>query len=259
MATFLFDSIIFGPVSSRRLGVSLGVNLLPNDSKLCNFNCIYCECGWTPSGKELKKEFHTRELVRKSLEEKLSLMKENNEPLDAITFAGNGEPTIHPDFCEIIQDTVDLRNKYFPNVRIAVLSNATMLHKQEITDALNKADQSILKVDSAFEETAVFLDRPTGYYNLETVKNNLKNFKGEWILQTMFVKGSFEEKYIDNSTDKEVNAWLKMITDLNPNQVMIYTIARDTPTSDLEKVSKERLDEIAGKVEDLGFKTQVSY
>ena len=257
MATFLFDEIIFGPVKSRRLGVSLGVNLLPNDSKFCNFNCIYCECGWTKEKQE-KVDFHSQELVRQTLDAKLQSMLESNEELDVITFAGNGEPTLHPDFDKIIDDTIEIRNKYFPEARIAVLSNSTMLHKYKVVEALKKIEQNILKLDSSNIDTIKLLNNPQGHYNLDYIIDNFSKFDGKFILQTMFLKGKYNEVEIDNTTDEEVDAWLSLVSEINPKQVMIYTIARDTPAPDLEKVSMEKLEEIASKLRDLNIDVQIS-
>lgn len=258
MGTFLFDKIIFGPVKSRRLGISLGINLLPTDSKLCNFNCIYCECGWTPGKKELKSDWHPRKIVKQKLDEVLSEMKTENKALDVITYAGNGEPTMHPEFAEIIEDTIDLRDEYFPNARIAVLSNATQIHKPKIVDALKKVEDNILKLDSAFPETVKLLNNPQGYYRIENVVENMKSFEGKFIMQTMFVKGEYEGKTVNNTTDEEFNAWLKLVKETNPQMIMIYTIARDTPSPDLVKVSYEELEQIGNKLENEGFKVQIS-
>jgi wyosine [tRNA(Phe)-imidazoG37] synthetase (radical SAM superfamily) len=259
MATFLFDEIVFGPVNSRRLGVSLGINLLPNDSKLCNFNCIYCECGWTKNEAGTKKRFHPRIDVATKLEEKLQKMKADGQLPDVITYAGNGEPTMHPEFDGIIDDTIRLREEYCREAKIAVLTNATMLHKDSVMNALLRIDQNILKLDSAYEETISQINIPLGNIDKKRIMEGIKKFDGNFILQTLFVKGSYEGKTVDNSTEKEVNAWLEDVKELRPKEVMIYTIARDTPVPDLEKVSKERLDEIAGMVNQLGIKTQISY
>ena len=258
MATFLFDKIIFGPVKSRRLGISLGINLLPTDSKLCNFNCIYCECGWTPGKKELKSDWHPRKIVRQKLNEVLSEMKAENKALDVITYAGNGEPTMHPEFPEIIEDTILLRDQYFPEARIAVLSNATQIHKTKIVEALKKVEDNILKLDSAFPETVKLLNNPQGFYKIENVVENMKHFDGNFTLQTMFVKGEHEGQKVDNTTDKEFNAWFKLVKELKPKMIMIYTIARDTPSPDLVKVTYEELKQISDKLEKEGFKVQIS-
>lgn len=258
MATFLFDKIIFGPVQSRRLGVSLGINLLPVDSKLCNFNCIYCECGWTPGKKEMKVSYHPQELVAEKLEQVLAEMKEKGENLDVITYAGNGEPTMHPDFEGIIDDTIRIRNQYFPKARIAVLSNATLLHKEQVVRALNRIDDNLLKLDSVFEETIELFNLPLGKYRVNKVVEQLKSFNGNLTIQTMFVRGKYEGKVVDNTTEKELSAWIKTLHEIKPKQVMIYTIARDTPSPDLVKVPLEDLNKIKERLEKEGFKVQVS-
>lgn len=236
----------------------MGINLLPTDSKLCNFNCIYCECGWTPGIKELKINWHSRDKVKQKLNKVLSKMKAGHEALDVITYAGNGEPTMHPDFAEIIDDTIILRDKYFPKARVAVLSNATQIHKPKIVAALKKVDDNILKLDSAFPETVELINNPQGFYRIENVVANMKQFNGQFTLQTMFVKGTHNGKTVDNTTDKELNAWLKLVRETKPETVMIYTIARDTPSPDLEKVSYDELKEISNKLENEGFTVQIS-
>ncbi len=258
MATFLFDEIIFGPVNSRRLGISLGINLLPNDSKFCNFNCIYCECGLSPIPNSIQNKFHTREEVKNALENKLKYLTSNKKKLTTITYAGNGEPTLHPSFAEIIDDTIFLRKKYYPEVEIAVLSNATTLKSKKVFLALNKIEKNILKLDSAFQETADLLNQPFGNYSIDEVITRLKNFHGNFILQTMFIQGRFKGKLVNNASDKEIEALLNVIKTVNPKEVMIYTIERDTPYPDLFKVPKEKLHEIASKVKKLGFSVQVS-
>ncbi len=258
MSTFLFDQIIFGPVKSRRLGVSLGVNLLPTDSKVCSFDCIYCECGWTPRKRSQKAVLPSRELVKQKMEEKLTDMIWNNEYPDVITFAGNGEPTLHPDFEGIIDDTIELRNQHTPNARIAVLSNATMLHKPGVVRALLKVEDNIQKLDSAFEETIRRIDCPTSNFSLQKVVENLKSFNGKVIIQTLFLKGNHKNEVIDNTTESELTEWIKLITEIKPSQVMIYTIERDTPAAGLEKVKLDELENIAERVRAIGFEVQVS-
>ncbi len=259
MATFLFDEIIFGPVQSRRLGVSLGVNLLPVNVKVCSFDCIYCECGFTPKKYKEKAILPTREEVKQKLEEKFQKMAADGKKPDVITFAGNGEPTLHPEFAGIIDDTIELRNQLAPKARIAVLSNATMLHKPDVFNALLKVEDNIQKLDSAFEETIELLDCPRGNFNLQKVVEQLKSFNGKVTIQTLFVKGEFKGQTIDNTTEKEISAWLELLQQIQPEKVMIYTIARDTPIDTLEKIPPKKLDAIAAKVEKAGFKVQVSY
>lgn len=258
MATFLFDKIIFGPVKSRRLGVSLGVNLLPVDVKVCSFDCIYCECGFTPKSYEQKVKLPSRLQVREKLEQQLVVMHNEGALPDVITFAGNGEPTMHPEFAEIIEDTISLRNHYAPAARIAVLSNATMLHKSSVFEALLKVDDNIQKLDSLFPETIQLLDAPRGNYDVKKVVEQLAAFRGKVIVQTLFVRGTYNGKLVDNTGEQELTAWMEALVRIAPSQVMIYTIARDTPVDTLQKVSLEELETIAERVRNLGFAVQVS-
>ena len=259
MATFLFDEIIFGPVKSRRLGVSLGINLLPTKRKICNFNCIYCECGWTNDIEKAVSTLPNREEVYKALEWKLSEMKIKGESPDVITYAGNGEPTLHPAFPSIIDDSLILRDKYFPGTRIAVLSNATTITNPAIKSALLKIDQNILKFDSAFDSTIKMHNQPRVNISAEELINNLAGFNGKVIIQTLFLRGTHNGKTIDNTTPVEVEAWLKAIERIRPSEVMIYTISRDTPEgASLIKVPLIELKEIAAQVNSLGISTQVS-
>ena len=256
MKTFLFDDIIFGPVNSRRLGKSLGINLLPTTSKYCNFNCIYCECGWTKNSGKI--DFHSVESVISELEKVLAKYSETNESLDVITYAGNGEPTLHPKFSEIIDKTIILRNKYCPNVKIAVLSNATMLHKESVFKSLLKIDLPILKLDSGIESTIININQPTGSFSMSKLIENFKKFDGNFHLQTMFLKGKFNGNIIDNTTEIEINAWIKIIEETKPKQVMIYSIARNTPADNLKPVSVEELSIIAKKVRNLGIEVLIT-
>ncbi len=258
MSTFLFDEIIFGPVKSRRLGASLGINLLPVSGKFCNFNCIYCECGWSgEQGQESR--LPSRKDISEMLEARLVEIRSEGSPIDRITFAGNGEPTIHPEFPGIIADTVEIRDRIFPDVKIAVLSNASRLDRPEIFEALGKADMNILKLDSAFAHTAGLINQPPPGYSIDRVIEGMIRYKGQFILQTLFVKGEFEGTSVDNSSDHEVAAWLEIVKKVNPEMVMIYTIARDTPIDTLQKIKPEILDRIAAQVTGLGIPVQVSY
>jgi wyosine [tRNA(Phe)-imidazoG37] synthetase (radical SAM superfamily) len=258
MGTFLFDEIIFGPVRSRRLGVSLGVNLLPADEKWCNFNCIYCECGWTTKRRFDATGYPSREEIRMALDARLSDMLKKKESLDVITFAGNGEPTMHPAFAGIIDDTIELRNHYFQNVEIAVLSNSTMTHLEEVRQALGKVEQNILKLDSAIPETFALLNQPQEGFSLDQLLENLSFFSGNFILQTMFVRGIYRGKLFDNTSERELEAWLCIVRKLSPKKVMIYTIARDTPAKGIEKIPIEKLNEIAGILEQSNIPVQIS-
>lgn len=245
-------------MNSRRLGVSLGVNLLPTDSKVCSFDCIYCECGWTPKKRVQKAVLPSRELVKQKLEEKLIDMIGNDELPDVITFAGNGEPTLHPEFEGIIDDTIALRDRLTPSARIAVLSNATMLHKSSVVRALLKVEDNIQKLDSGIEETIRRIDCPASNFKLKAVVENLKSFNGKVIIQTLFLHGTYKGEIIDNTTEEELTEWLKLVAEIKPSQVMIYTIARDTPASGLEKVNLEEMQLIADRVRAIGLEVQVS-
>lgn len=259
MSTFLFDSTIFGPVISRRLGVSLGINLLPNNSKLCTFDCVYCECGWNPDPRHVKANLPGREDVKKELESKLVEMRSNKRLPDVITFAGNGEPTLHPQFGQIINDTLALRDAYAPQSRVAVLSNSTMLFKPQVVDALKKVDDNILKLDSAIPETIAKMNMPVGKFDLNRLLEQLKQFEGKLIIQTIFLKGEHKNETFDNTTDIEVQAWMKLIQEIAPQKVLIYSIARDTPIHSLEKISIDELNHIANNLhKSTGIKVEVS-
>lgn len=258
MATFLFDRIIFGPVKSRRLGVSLGVNLLPVNTKVCSFNCIYCECGLTLNRCEEEAKLPSRAEVREKLEATIIKMASSRQLPDVITFAGNGEPTLHPEFSQIIDDTVELRNRLAPDLRIAVLSNATMLHKKSVFDALMKIEYNIQKLDSAFPETIKLINGPDINFNLQNIIEQITLFNGKVIIQTMFLRGSCNRQNIDNTTEAEISAWLELLVKIKPAHVMIYTIARDTPINSLNNISLSELQTIASKLEQAGFSVKVS-
>lgn len=258
MSTILFDEIAFGPLHSRRLGVSLGMNLLPYNGKLCSFDCIYCECGYNKDHKTTT-ALPSRDNVKAALEHKLIKLRDESVVPDVITFAGNGEPTLHPQFEGIIDDTIELRNKYIPNAKISVLSNAMHIGKESVFRALKKIDNNILKLDSAILDTVKLIDCPTSQaYSIEHQIELFKKFGNDFILQTMFLKGMHNGQIVDNTTDEEVNAWLKVVEEIKPREVMIYTIARETPEKNLEKVSLEKLNEIGEKVKQLGIKINVA-
>lgn len=254
MGTFLFNEIVFGPVKSRRLGKSLGVNILPVSKKFCNFNCLYCECGFNP--KESGYMLPTRSEIQANLE---AYFIDNNDIPDAITFAGNGEPTIHPEFPGIIEDVIACRNKYAPQAKVVVLSNATMLHKNEVFDALLKVDQNIQKIDSGFGKTVQLINQNSLSYSLENVIERLKLFNGKVIIQTLFIRGSFEGQTFDNTSELELTKLIEVYKSIKPDSVMVYRIERDTPAKDLEKIDSDTLLRIGKTIEDNGIKTIVSY
>ena len=258
MSTIIYPSPIFGPVHSRRLGVSLGINLLPADGKFCSFDCIYCECGFNGDHRPHLK-LPTREEVREALEARLLDMQQNGPKPDVLTFAGNGEPTAHPQFGGIMDDILALRDKYFPQAKVSVLSNSTFLHKPEVFEALNKVDNNILKLDTVDATYINKVDRPTGHYNVKEVIECMKAFKGNLIVQTLFMKGTFQGESVDNTTDDYVLPWLEVVKEIAPRQVMIYTIDRETPAQELEKATHEELDRIGELVRQSGIPCSVSY
>lgn len=258
MSTVIYPSPVFGPIHSRRLGISLGVNLMPGDGKICTFDCIYCECGFNKDFRPKEKR-PTREHVREVLEAKLKEMHDDGQLPDVITFAGNGEPTAHPDFPSIMDDTIALRDKYCPNAKVSVLSNSTFIHKKEVFDALCRIDNNILKLDTVDPDYIRVINRPTGAYNLEQIIEDMKAFKGKMIVQTMFLKGSFEGKDMDNTSDRYVLPWIEVVKQIAPSRVMIYTIDRETPDHDLRKATHEELDRIVDLLKKEGIEASASY
>lgn len=258
MSTIIFPSPVFGPVHSRRLGVSLGINLLPGDGKLCSFDCIYCECGYNEEHRP-KSSLPTREEVASALEDKLKAMREEKVLPDVITFAGNGEPTMHPHFPEIIEDTLSLRDRYCIRAKVSVLSNATFMHRPAVHEALMKVDNNILKLDTVDEEYIRLVDRPQGRFNLKEIVEGLKSFQGHVIIQTMFLKGMYNGKDVDNTSDYYVLPWIEILKEIKPMEVMIYTIDRETPDKELQKASPEELDRILHLLQKEGFHSTASY
>lgn len=245
MQTVLFTSTIFGPIHSRRLGVSLGINLSPADGKICSFDCLYCEAGFNAQGPG-KAGMPTREEVARLLEQKLIGMKKEGTVPDVLTFSGNGEPTLHPQFEEITEDVIALRDNYFPDAKISVLSNSTMLGKESVCRALMKVDNNILKLDSALDPTIRMIDRPLNpEYSAEKVIERISRFAGQAIVQTMFLRGEYGGRKIDNTTPEELDALARAYLRINPREIMIYSIDRKTPAENLQKVDKEELERIA--------------
>lgn len=258
MVTILFHDTIFGPIHSRRLGTSLGINLTPNDGKICSFDCIYCEAGYNAQGAGMT-GISPREEVRTLLEQKLAEMKANGERLDVITFSGNGEPTLHPDFNGVVDDVIALRDRYYPQVKISVLSNSTMIDRPAVVEALKKVDNNILKLDSAIDRTMRLIDRPVNRnFNVADLVERLKQFSGQCIVQTMMLRGEHEGERIDNTTDEEVEALLAAYLEIRPMEVMLYSIDRATPEENLQKVPKEELETIAERFRAKGIKVQVN-
>ena len=265
MSTIIYPSPIFGPIHSRRLGISLGINLMPADGKVCSFNCIYCECGLNEDHRP-KLPRPTPEQVSKQLELKLQEMVAAGQLPDVLTFAGNGEPTCHPHFAEIIDDTLCLRDRYCPQAKVSVLSNSTMIHRQSVHDALMRVDNNILKLDTVNSDYINMVDQPTGHYDVHEVIERMKAFNGHIIIQTMFMRGEckvqsskFKVQSVDNTGEEYVGPWLDAVRDIRPQQVMVYTIDRETPTAGLLKASHEQLDDIRDRVIALGIPCSASY
>lgn len=251
----LFDSIVYGPIRSRRLGVSLGMNLMPTTAKLCTFDCVYCECGWNqPVSHPI---IPTREQVREALASRLIALSPNS--IDVITFSGNGEPTLHPEFLRIIEDTCALRNQYCPKAKISVLSNSTQLGRQDVVEALRLCDNRILKLDSAIDATMRLIDKPVNTnLTVEQIAQWLALFDGDFTLQTCFLRGEYCGQTIDNTTSEELSAWYAMIERLHPQQVMIYVIDRATPLQTLSKVPAAEMEAIAAPLREKGIDVIVS-
>ena len=259
MSTVIYPSPIFGPVHSRRLGVSLGINLLPADGKICSFDCIYCECGLNAWHRPNLK-MPTREQVSAALETRLQQMAAEGPRPDVLTFAGNGEPTLHPHFPEIIDDTIRLRNLYFPQARISVLSNATQILRPTVHAALLRVDNNILKLDTVDADFIHQVDKPNSTYDVAAIVEGLKTFQGHVIIQTMFLRGTDAEgRDVTNTSDRFVQPWLHALREIAPQQVMIYTIDRETPVRTLQKATPEELDSIAGCVRALDIQCSVAY
>lgn len=246
--TVLFHSTIFGPIHSRRLGTSLGINLSPVDGKLCSFDCLYCEAGYNAQGRG-KSELPNELKVAAELEAKLKEMKEKGESLDVITFSGNGEPTLHPRFPEIVDEVLSLRNSYFPEAKVSVLTNSTRIFTPRVVEALKKVDNNILKLDSAIEKTMRLIDRPNDPgFTVERIVEALKQFSGTGIIQTMLLRGSHNGEIVDNTTQKEVDALIDTYKKIKPASVMLYSLDRSTPEEKLVKVEREELESIADRI-----------
>lgn len=247
-----FDDIVFGPIFSRRLGSSLGVNILPSKGKLCNFDCIYCECGWNKDG-IAERKFPLLEDVKEALEEKMSKAASEGVPVDSITFSGNGEPTMHPDFPQIIDATLKCRDKYFPAAKVSVLSNATLIGRPPIAEALMKVDNPILKIDASSDELIGLMNKPVGRYRLEETIEVMLKFNGNFILQTMFLKSPD----FDTAAPAALEKWMEIVRRVRPREIMVYTIDRETPDKTLQKYTVEEMAEFVRPLIEEGFKIQV--
>lgn len=251
--TVLFHSTVFGPIHSRRLGVSLGINLMPDDGKVCSFDCLYCEAGFNSQGRGTS-GLPTRAEVKADLEAKLLAMKENGEKPDVITFSGNGEPTLHPEFSGVIDDTIELRDRLCPEAKVSVLTNSTRIFNPEVAEALKKVDNNILKLDSAVEQTMRLIDRPASKnFTVDRVVEGLKQFRGTGVIQTMILRGEHDGIPVDNTTDREIEALIDAYKSIGPKEVMLYSLDRSTPEERLVKVERPELEAIARRIREAGI------
>lgn len=261
--TIIYPSPIFGPVKSRRLGISLGINLMPGDGKWCSFDCVYCECGLNKDHRA-KEPLPTLQQVHNKLKQTLTEMKAKGEGLDVLTFSGNGEPTLHPNFAEIVDTVLSLRNEYYPEAKVTVLSNSTQIHLPSVRNALMKVDNALMKLDTADMEYINLVDQPAGHYDVQKIIENLAAMNGHAIVQTMFIKGNIKDHQgntvsVDNCKDQYIEPYIEALKKIKPRQVMIYTLDREWPTQGLEKASRETMDAVAEKIRKAGFLTSVSY
>ena len=247
----LFENLVFGPIHSRRLGNSLGVNLMPVIGKICTFNCVYCECGWNPKHSDTKARLASPAEFERTLDNALAELAGTVKEPDSITFSGNGEPTLHPDFPEIIDITIRLRDKYAPKAVISVLTNGTRIHDKRIFDALNKVDNNICKLDAGSIEMINKINLPNVKINLDEYIADLQRFNGNVVIQTLFVRGTHGNDVLNNTSDEEIESWLQHLKKINPRKTMIYVIDRETPEKNLEKISGAELSLIANKVKAL--------
>lgn len=248
----LREKIVFGPIFSRRLGSSLGINLLPENGKICNFDCIYCECGWNRDGRE-DTRLPLPEELEAALRSKLEECRDNGVRIDSITFSGDGEPTLNPHFPEMIDITLRLRDEFFPHSLVSVLSNATMICRPEVRAALMRVDNPILKLDGGIDRIVAMVNQPCGKYSVAGTVDSLRAFNGNFVLQTMFLKGPG----FSSLEDENVEAWRRIVLELRPREVMVYTIDRQTPAEGLEKCSVAEMEAVTGPLSDAGLKIQI--
>ena len=247
-----FDDIVFGPIISRRLGSSLGVNILPSKGKLCNFDCVYCECGWNKDG-VADRRFPTYEEIVSAFEEKMSSLSAEGTRVDSITFSGNGEPTMHPDFPKIVDAVLECRDRFFPHAKVSVLSNAFLVARPSVAEALKRVDNPILKIDASSDELVRLINKPVGSYHLDDIVHALRGFEGNFILQTMFLRSPD----FDIATEEALQKWMDIVRDLRPREIMVYTIDRETPDKSLGKYTVEEMTAFVQPLLDEGYKIQI--
>lgn len=254
---FLWESIAFGPIFSRRLGSSLGINVSPTQEKICTFNCVYCECGWTVNTEILPEYFPPATTVLEAIEAKLKDCRAKDVAVDSITFSGNGEPTLHPEFAQIIDELLILRDTYYPKAVITCLSNSTRIYREDIREALMKIENPILKLEAGSEHLFQLIDRPTFPVTLSDIIQWLTLFGGKLIIQTLLFKGKIDGETFDNSSGEEFRLLMDHIVKINPRSVMLYSLDRETPASELIKLPKEELEKVADLIRSKGIPVNV--
>ncbi|MDR0367665.1 MAG: radical SAM protein [Bacteroidales bacterium] len=258
MTGILHDKIVFGPINSRRLGKSLGINLLPQDIKICTMNCIYCECGWAKTDEIIYSKLLPASEIVPVIAARLQQMHNDHVLIDSITYSGNGEPCIHLQFGEITREIIRLRNQYFPQTVITCLSNSTQLHRKDVVDALKAIDHRMMKLDAGTQAMFEQINKPFKHLKLDDVCDNLRQFNGDLSIQTLLLKGTLDNgELIDNTTSEEITAWLQRLRYIKPQKVILYSIDRETPAKKLIKIDKETLFNIANRVEKIGIKAEV--
>ncbi len=248
----LREETVFGPIHSRRLGTSLGINLLPEKGKICNFDCIYCECGWNRDGRDDTK-LPSALKVRTDLERMLVRLQQQGVKVDSITFSGDGEPTLNPEFPQIIDDTLALRDRFIPAAKVSVLSNATRVHLPEVFAALRKVDNPIMKIDAPTNELVAKINNPAPGYDVHRVVEALKQFHGDFILQWCLLRSPD----FDSSDPQLLSGMFDIIRTLRPREVMAYTIDRPTPAQNLTKLTPDEMHSLLQPLLDEGFQIQI--
>ncbi len=245
-AIALQTGIVYGPLRSRRLGISLGINLLPEDYKACSFNCLYCQYGWTPEpSKEISqalKDLPKLAAVSTALEEALKVIARRRQQIDAITFSGNGEPTLHPDFPAIMEKARGLRDQYLSRAKLAALSNSSTVDRPEVRAALNRCDLKIMKLDAGSEETLHQLNGPAPGIYLKDIVAGLRNLN-DVVLQSLFIQGR-----VTNADPDSVAAWIETVRQIHPSLVQIYTLDRVPAEGRISEVNRSTLEWIANQL-----------
>lgn len=234
----LQDSVVYGPIHSRRLGHSLGINPLPLSYKFCDFDCVYCQYGWTPdkgSGEKLKRAPQLLEEIQKSF----AHHRQIKTPVDCITIAGNGEPTMHPDFLSIVSGLMKLRNEFYPRAKVGVLSDSSQADRPKIREALEMLDERYMKLDAGHAALHEKINKPRGDFDFERMVNALRGLR-DIVIQSLFMQGTY-----DNTQPGDIDKWIETVGFIQPREVQVYTIDRRPADPGLRKVSVQRLQEIA--------------